>query len=493
MAQPIQLVPQKDTSTVKNEILPPLPQETLKGFWEGTPPPVVETYFSKLPLRLYSPTLRALRSEVFKEKYTPLLHNTAFEKGLITLLMGTGQVDQAKEILLESNLPDKDEILLNLEWQQVESKKACEKITNLVRSSTNLGWKRQNVYCLYENGEKERAKVAMEVLGETNPEDSQLLNALFDPTIQLSFEPSIGNSPFLLALWCSIGQDIPESALKEMAPSSLALIANSEKMPLKTRILAGEMALNTGAIKGEKLLNFLKDAPKGGLIENIAQDLKSPTPETLAPLFERAASENKLGLVVEIFKPQMTQLTPSPETLSLAPYLIRGALEEGDKDLAQKWSSIYVREAPDEAISCLPLIHLAFPQTKWGESQLQIWQAYQTRTFPEKAAMNSYLLRRVLGALGEPLGSPLKGEGDAPSWRQEKSLFNENDLSLLDSATESKRKGEVVLLTLSIIGETPLKDLPVDKFARLLQALHKIGYTVEARSLALEFLLAKGI
>jgi hypothetical protein len=493
IAQPIQLVPQKDSSFEKSEPLPPLPQETLKGFWEGTPPPVVETAFSKLPVRLTSPTLRALRGEVFKEKYTPLLQNAGFEKIFQTLLTGIGNLDQAKEFLLESTLPDKDSLLLNLEWLQGERKKACEKITSLLRSSPTLEWKKQNIYCLYISGETERAKVAAELLGETDPKASLLLNALFDPSIEPSFETSIGASPFLLTLWCRLGQNIPETSLKEMAPSFLALVTQSEKMPLKTRILAGEMALNTDVLKGETLLALLKEAPKEGFLENFAQELKTLNSETLLPLFEKAKRENKLGLIVDLFKPHLSELTPSPETLALAPYLIRGALEKGDKNLAQKWSHFYMREAPDEAVSCLPLLHLAFPQTKWNESQLQIWQAYQTRTTQEQASINSYLVRRVLGALGEPAGSPLKGEPEAPSWRQEKSLFDENDLSLLDSATDSKRKGEVLLLILSMIGETTLKDLPVDKFARLLQALHKAGYTSEARSLALEFLIAKGI
>src|SRR5689334_15776687 len=101
-----------------------------------------------------------------------------------------------------------------------------------------------------------------------------------------------------------------------------------------------------------------------------------------------------------------------------------------------------MRESPDEAIAILPLLHLAFPENKWGEAQLQAWQAYQSRVHPERAAQRSYLLRNVLEALGEAPGPAMKGEPEAPSWRQRKALFDEKSLALLDSAAASKRKGE---------------------------------------------------
>ena len=86
----------------------------------------------------------------------------------------------------------------------------------------------------------------------------------------------------------------------------------------------------------------------------------------------------------------------------------------------------------------------------------------------------------------------MKGEPARPSWRQEKALFDEKTLELLNSAVLSKRKGEILLLTLVLMGETPLDTLSPDKFVRLLSSLHKGGFTDQAHTLALEYLLAKG-
>jgi len=490
-AQPILLIPQKEGAIVTTPSLPPMQEAT--GFWEGTPPSVIESYFPKLPVRLASPVLRALRSEIIKEKYTPLLKNPIYEKNLLSLFIETGQFEQAKDSLLERDFPNKEKIFLDLQWLEGESKKACEKISNLIRTSSTPEWKLQNIYCLYLNGENERGKIAAELLSESNPHDSFLINALFDASTPPSFEPSIAKSPFLLTVWCTIGQEIPEEALKSFAPSFLPIVARSEKMPLKTRLLAAEKAFQEGAFKGEAILPLLKDAPQEDFLAKFAHELKTPKVESLLPLFQKAGQEQKLGLIADIFKSPLSKIDPSQETLALAPYMIRGFLEAGEKDMAQKWGPFFMRESPEEAIAVLPLLHLAFPQTKWNETQLQAWQAYQTRVHPETAAQNSYLLRRILEALGEAPGPAIKGEPTPSSWRQEKTLFDEKDLALLDSAVESKRKGEVLLLTLAIIGETPFKELSVDKFTRLLGPLHKTGYSQEARSLALEFLLAKGI
>lgn len=489
-AQPIQLLPHKKGHI---ETHPSLPSQNATGFWEGTPPSLIETYFSKIPLRLDSRTLRALRNEILKEKYAPLLQNPAHEKTLLSLFMETGQLEEAKELLAETQLPEKDSLLLNIQWLEGTPKKACEKISNLIRQSSNTEWKMQNIYCLFLNGETERGKVAVELLSESNPDIYPLINTLFDPSFPPSFEPSIGKSPFLLTVWCATGQEIPDKAMKSMSPAFLSLIARSEKAAFKARILAAEHALKEGSLKGETLLTLLKDSPKTDVLEFFSDALKNPKTEFLLPLFEKAQHEQRLGVIGAVFSPLLSKINPSTETVKLAPYMIRAFLGGGEKDFAQKWGTFFMREAPDEAISILPLLHLAFPQTKCSESHLQAWQAYQSRTHPGHATENSSILRHILEALGEPSGAPLKGEVEAPSWRQEKTLFDEKTLALLDSAAASNRKGEVLLLVLTTIGDTPLKDLSSGKVTRLLAVLKKAGFTQEARALALEFLLAKGV
>lgn len=489
IAQPIQLLPQKEGGSPSLDPLP-LPQEG-QGFWEGTPSSLFETDFPNLPLTLHSSVLRTLRDQIIKEKYDSLLHNASYQQALFSQLKESGQFEQAQEWLLSSNLPDKETLTIDLQWLMGEPKKACEKITNLIRTSPHPEWKKQNIYCLYLNGEEERGKIAAELFSETNSKDFPLIHALFDASSPPVFDESMGKSPFLLTVSCATGLDIPKDRLKFLPLSSLALVAKSEKMPLSTRLAAGGMALQGGLLSGEYLLTLLKDPVSDELLEKFAEALKSPQSESLLPLFERASEEQILGIVGQIFRALLLKITPSQETLHLAPYLIRTSLESGEKDFAQKWGTFYLREDPDEAIALLPLLYLAFPQTKWSENQLQAWQAYQSRIHPETAPQNSYKLRRVLEALDENPGTPMKGEPESPSWRMEKGLFDEKTLNLLNAAASSHRKGEVLLFTLLMVGDTPLKDLSIDKLARLLSILHKTGFTNDARALALEYLLSQ--
>jgi hypothetical protein len=98
-------------------------EEEESGLWEGTPPSIIETYFSKIPIHLTSPTLRALRTEVLKEKYSLLAQNPSYEKARFSLFKETGQFDTARDLLLETSFTDKEALLLELQWQGGENQK----------------------------------------------------------------------------------------------------------------------------------------------------------------------------------------------------------------------------------------------------------------------------------------------------------------------------------------------------------------------------------
>lgn len=491
-AQPIQLIPQKGEEGEQIPIGVPVDlSQSLPEFWEGTPPSVLEIYFPKIPLSLTSPVLRHLRSELTKEKYTELLKNAVYEDSFFSILIASGKWEQAKEFLMDSTLGDQDTLLVDVEWLTGESKRACEKITNLFRTTANPEWKKQNIYCLYLNGEEERAKIAVEVLSESNPTSAKLLNTLFDSSRKVPLDDIIANSPFLLTVWLESKQEIPGNQLNKLPSSSLALIARFEKAPFTTRLLAGEKALRLGTFKPEDFLTLLKNAPETEFWGQFAEALNSPKAEKLLPLFERASQDHKLGLVAQVFVSPLSDIDPSEEMLPLAPFMIRAFLQSERKELAKKWGTFFMREAPEEAIAFLPLLHLAFPEIKWGDGQMQAWQAYENRMHPTTAAQHSYELRRILEALAKPVGQPMKNEPSPPSWRQEKALVDEKEIDLLNSAAESKRKGEVILLVLTMIGSQPLQQLSVDKLVLLLKPLQKAGFKEEARLLGLEFLLAK--
>lgn len=342
-ALPVQLLPNKEGGGAPSYDF--FVESQTNGFWEGTSSTVIEKYFPKIPLRLTSPTLRALREEVLKEEFELLLTNSSYQEKLFELLAESGELVSAENFLINSTLPHKDNSFLNLFYWAGKSEKACEKVANLMRMSPSLGIRAQNVYCLYFNGEKERAKIAFELLNESDKAVPPLLNALFDPSFIPPFEDAMGSSPFLLTLWCILQKEIPEKNLRALSPAALVLIANAEKMPQETRLLAAQLALEYG----------LTTRP----------DVQLPKQR-------------------------------EPQNSTLIQELLEGCEKCADKDL-----------------------------------------------------------------------------------------------ELLKDAAKNKRKGEVLLLTLSLLGETPLEDIPPTRLTSLLKALVKVGYEQQAKALAAEYLVAK--
>jgi len=490
MASPIQLIPQERSypTSLESQII-----KYHDTFWEGTSPSFIQAYLPQLPKHLISPTLRTLRARVLNELYRPLLHNFSFKKILLSLLKEIGYLEKARELLLDIQTPEIDELLLELQWLEGEQKKACEKITNLMRVFPSISVKEQNIYCLYLNGEYERAKIANELLSELDSKTSSVMQAFFEPSSQPKLDTFITSSPFLLTLWCALGKDIPTEKLNTLAPSSLALIVRSASAPIKARLLAAETALQEGIISSDTFTSLLNQAPSEYFFSEVARELRPLNPEKMALLFKKAADEKRLGLIGYIYKQPLSQIELSPTTLILAPHMIRTFLEAGEKDLAQKWGDYFIREAPKEAISLLPLLYLAFPQCTGDGHFTTAWHAYMRETLPGKAPAYPSMIKDILEVLEENPSSVLPAEPMTHSRQQDHNPFDQHNLALLKSASENQRKGETLLLILIAIGENHLSDLSINKFIPLLRALNQVGYTAEARSLALEFALAKGI
>ena len=346
-AQPIQLLPQKNELPTLTQPAPTL--QDANGIWEGTPPSLIETYFSKVPINLTSITLRKIRADILNVKYAPLLNNPTYEKDYLSILMKIGLFTEAKDFLVNSTLPEKETLLIDLQWLEGEPKKACEKIANLIRTSPSLEWKKQNIYCLHLNGEDERGKVAAELLRETNPDDFAPMSALFDPTSKPPFDHSIASSPFLLTVWATTAQELTEKDLSELSPSQLAIVARSGKIPIKTRLLAGIKALQQGSLTADRFDNLLKEGPSEDILVKLRASLSNPKTETLLPLLERVYQNHNLELVVTVFK---SKIDPSPELVKLAPFLIRAYLIVWRENLAKN-GSLYI----NEKLQMMPLVY----------------------------------------------------------------------------------------------------------------------------------------
>lgn len=338
-ALPVQLLPNKEGGRASSYDFPIEFQNN--GFWEGTSSTVIEQYFSKIPLRLTSPTLRALRDEVLKEKFDPLLTNPSYQEKLFELLVESGDLVNAENFLVSSTLSDKENGFLNLFYWEGKPEKACEKVANLMRMFPSLGIRAQNVYCLYFNGEKERAKIALELLNESDKAVPPLLNALFDPFFTPTFEDAMGSSPFLLTLWCALQKEIPEKNLRTLSPAALVLIANAEKMPQETRLLAAQFALEYGLkTRLDVPLPKQREPQNAALVQELFEGRSEYGGKGLELLKSAAKNKRKgevLLLILALFGETPLKDIPPARLTSLLKALIKVGYDRQAKALAAEY------------------------------------------------------------------------------------------------------------------------------------------------------------
>lgn len=487
-AQPIQLIPKADltheTPFSKQD------ERTIPSFWEGTPPTTYETYIDKLPLRLSSFILQKMRAKVLSEKFTPA---SDVQDKLFSLSLNIGDFDNAEKLLSNERLEGYDELWVRLQWTRGDPKAACHKIGNLLRANAQNIWKVQNVYCLFLNGELERARVADELLREASLETHPLVSKLFDSSINVPFDKEIANSPFLLNVWCTLGLELSSDELSQLSPGQLHIVANGNKVPPTVRLNAALQAKDLSQFPSDHLVSLLRETSDNDLFHDLLIALENSQESNLPSLFEKGAKEHQLELIAKTFSSLLSQLTPSKNTAPIAPYLIRTFLSIQEYGLAQKWYALLKQENPDAAIALLPLMYLADSQNQLTEEEIRVWQAYQTKTNPNDAAKMSYILRSILEALGENNGSPMEGEPVAPSWRQEKAILGSLNPNLLNAAATSNRIGEVYLLILASLQADTLAHVPVEKITHFVRALKKVSKGEQAKALAIEYLINKGL
>lgn len=486
-AQPIQLIPKSEFT---NETISlNTDEQAANPFWEGTPPSTYTSYIDKLPTRLASSVLQKMRAKVLNEKY-PHSTNVFEDQNLIfSLFVETGDFKNAENLLARENLEEQDDLWIRLKWAMGDHKAACHKIANLLRQTSQDKWKAQNVYCLYLNGENERAKVADELLREASIETHPLIDKLFNPSEKVTFNKEIANSFFLLNVWCSLGLDLSENELNQLSPSQLILIAHSKGTPQETRAKATLQAIEFSSFTP----SLSRDAPENTIFHKLKVALTHPQQQALIPLFNEIGHRNLIEILARVYLAEIEQINPSKETFFLAPYFIPTFLLAQNYDQAQKWYTLFKKEKPDDAIALAALMHIAHPENPVSEETMQGWQRYQTKLKPGTAPKNSYILRSLLEALGEKTGRAIEGEPAAPSWRQEKALLGELNPNLLNAAASSNRIGEVYLIILASIGNEALRDSPVEKISHIVRALHKVSKDKEAKALAIEYLISKGL
>ncbi len=309
--------------------------------------------------------------------------------------------------------------------------------------------------------------------------------------------------------------------LKQVPPSLLPVAAKMPNAELEDRAVAAEQAVAVGALDGEALreiyatFSFVPDqlnqaialapaldGPLGrALLYQSARDESLPVAraEILSVALEAAAEAELYQAFVRVVVPLLSDVPAQPELLWFAESAARALFATGRFETASAWlamaqSQVGVQPAAAEIVARLwPYARLNGFRSAAAEMSLADWRQAWSQDGAGKGAREQLFLQASFQALGTP---------GAHSWSE---LAKDDDLGAAEplpnvallyatqEAAAAGRVGEAVLSGLIAIGRVgPGRSHPV-ALGGVLAALRSIGLDSEARALAVEAALAKGI
>jgi hypothetical protein len=325
-----------------------------------------------------------------------------------------------------------------------------------------------------------------------------------------------------LALLAAAKRPVPsDAAVKSNNAAVLRAIAFSPYTTDEVRVAAAERAGALGALSPAELgavygkvkfprfsANALAAARQSYTTLNRAQLYQAVraehAPDKRALLIQEtlklAREKNDYGPMAAVLAPQVAELQPGPSLLFFAADATRALYSAGDSEHAVGWYRLLrdTRDSSEAAIRLWPIAHLgsAGPNAVvWDAGLLENWKLVAARDQGADAARDR-LLRyyALLTGLGETqdhgaewvrlIGSDAVARINA---------VTPSESEALRLAAQANRRGETVLLAISTVGRTPLKELGLNGLRQVVASLRAVGLERAARAFALEAALATGL
>ena len=526
--------------------------ETEGGFsedmWSGTPLALVLQLLPRLPIEVSSPAMQSLRRRLLISTAMPPEDSpgsgsasaidpdgSALLAARIERLAESGDSVSVNQLLkfkpLTMENPVYAQVRLRSELLNGNVREVCRMARNQVGNSrssvTSLMWQKIMAFCLAIAGQGAQVELYQQVLYENGVEDEAYFN-LLSGLSSGEFEP-LGKlertSPLHLAMLRTARQVIPDNALETASPSVLSAIATSPNASLALRLEAAERAEDMGILSTEILRRVYASVPltPEQAANAIALADKKPGPMARAILYQVAQIDSQIegrsralaaawrnGLrsgryftTVRVNLSQAQAIGPSVELAWFAGAIGRALLIAGDHVRAREWlmtmAPLAGKGHPEAAAAVLelaPLLQIGAKERGDNElasiigKVLKGWWAGMVANNGMDRHQHATRLFTVFSSLGHDvpaeLWTPLyvmSGEYHDVKQSQPALLVG------LERAAEANRLGEVVLLSLLLLGdEGPGLSDPVT-LGRIVSALRKVSLEKDAANIAIEGLL----
>ncbi len=501
--------------------------------WRGSKRRVVVPLMSRLSDQIASPSLRELAGRLLLSAAVPPEGQGRGEAdSLLQLriehLAALGQIEGLEELLRVVPERNADEAIQRARVEAYllagNADQACRSVRNVVgQGEQGLYWQKALVFCQIHAGEMAGAALGVGLLREQSSGDEDSFIALAEAASGGASDiPVIGNpSVFELSILQRLDASLTDETAQEIHPGMLFAMARSPDLDLERRIEVAEEAVALGVLPAADLGRLysqfeIAEADLAAFRSRAAEwdgsraralryqaamaDAASPKDQAdmIAAALDAAPSPQDYLAVARLYEPLLLILQPAAELSDFTDTAGQALFALGRFKQAEAWMALARQEAmktPTAAAavtSLWPYARLAgLPTVPW-DGDLNAWISANQGEDPSALSSRVALLQITLRALGG--GGPLDWSEIAASTDETATeVPDASMLFALEGASGSGRLGETVLLSLLVLGKAGPGGSHLLALERVLTALSNVGLEREARLLAIEAALARGV
>jgi hypothetical protein len=449
----------------------------------------------------------------------------------VTQLYRLGRLAEAERLSSIASRDLKDPIFRELPFDLALLKndlpKACEIAAAGLREDGSPFWQKATVLCRYNAKDIAGGDLALSLWrdgGGGNDPAFNTLAAALRGDARAKVETLGGASLLHFAMLRAAGRPLPKDTLDVATPALLVALAGYDKADAELRLMAAERAVQYGALTPELLGEAyaaaeIPEAHRTALLANIVagkdrsvraaallyQATKNATDaRTRADLIKRAydlaVSRDLLLATSATYKPLLNNLVPNEASIAAAPAVIRMALAAGETGTARLWRNILLALPPERdnageiAAEAWPLLLIAGEDGDWRDSRYEAWMTAQAELPAAERNNRAAQLLTLAEAAGIAVppekwdslltaaaGNDRRGSPSVAVWRN------------LQRANTARAKAETVALALAMLGGKGSLEIDGQGLASALAALRDQGMAAEAKQIALEAALLRGL
>jgi tetratricopeptide (TPR) repeat protein len=513
-----------------------------RTMWRGSSRSAIERLLPRLPGNINSANMRSLAHRLLLSSAAPPRQRVAGEaEGAVNLLTvrvdrlaALGDVEGLNDLLRVVPQRHDDERIARARVEGLllggDPARACQTVRSEIAEHHGAPyWRKAMVFCQMLSGELDQAMLGVGLMREQGLSDDPAFFSLIDAYAGAEVSQLAVASPLHLAMLEAVGRPFPSDLIEKASPGLLVALARSSGAVPEQRAQAAEKAVGLGVLEPEKVARLYAELPftaeqldnaivtaeelegaRGrALLYQAARhaELHSLRAEILRVALDNARNAGLYHMAVGVLLPLLSTVPVRPELVWFAETAGRALYGAGRYEQAGEWFTLARQEAilnPQAAAAVAvlwPYSRLAdSPALAW-EGDLSAWRAARGDSSAAERDRQA-LLRGAFMALGERDSLSwidLVPDSEAPAGFAAESGISSQPLPdaallyALAEASEMRRLGETVLLVLLVLGEEgPAHSHPMALNAAL-SGLMRAGLQQEARALAIEAAIAKGV